>query len=265
MITSSSNGQIRHVMQLLRRSRYREEQKQFVVEGIRMFREIPPKLLVQAYVSETFAEENDWEHLCPNAEVVKDSVMVQMSDTKTPQGILGVVRQQEYSLEELLAVPQVNLILLEDVRDPGNLGTIIRCSEGAGVHGILASRESVDLYNPKVVRATMGSVFRMPVLYTEDWDGLLTRLKQEGIVLYAAHLQGRKDYDEEDYTGRIGVIIGNEARGITDRTAAAADRLVKIPMEGKVESLNAAVAASVFMYEAYRQRRQKKRASGQTG
>lgn len=255
MITSSSNSRIRHVSALLRKNRYREEQGQFVVEGIRMFREIPEDCLLEAYISESFAKENPVGKLCPDAEIVKDSVMEQLSDTKTPQGILGIVRQRRWSLEELLAVPDVNLMLLEDLRDPGNLGTIVRCSEGAGVDGVLLSRQSVDIYNPKVIRSTMGSVFRMPVIYADDWFGLLRRLKEEKVQLFAAHLQGRRDYDEEDYTGRVGILIGNEAHGLTEETAAMADCLVRIPMKGKVESLNAAVAASVFMYETYRQRR----------
>lgn len=117
------------------------------------------------------------------------------------------------------------------------------------------SETTADIYNPKVIRSTMGSVFRVPFVYTEDLPASLKALKAGGVRLYAAHLNGRNNYEKEDYTVDTGFLVGNEANGLTDETAALADACVKIPMKGKVESLNAAVAASVLMFEAARQRR----------
>ena len=117
------------------------------------------------------------------------------------------------------------------------------------------SRDTVDIYNPKVVRSTTGSAFRVPFLYTDDLPGTVRELKAGGIRLFAAHLEGRNNYEEEDYTGNTGFLIGNEGNGLTEELSAAADAWVKIPMAGKVESLNAAVAASILMFETARQRR----------
>ena len=146
-------------------------------------------------------------------------------------------------------------MILENLQDPGNLGTILRAGEGAGITGVIMSRDTVDIYNPKVVRSTMGSAFRVPFLYTDDLPGTVRELKAGGIRLFAAHLEGRNNYEEEDYTGNTGFLIGNEGNGLTEELSAPADAWVKIPMAGKVESLNAAVAASILMFETARQRR----------
>jgi TrmH family RNA methyltransferase len=145
---------------------------------------------------------------------------------------------------------------LENLQDPGNLGTIVRTAEGAGVTGILMSRGCVDIYNSKVIRSTMGSIYRMPFVYTDQWEEALRELKRQGVSLYAAHLKGQDYHDRQDYTKPAAFLIGNESRGLTEETAALADTYIRIPMCGQVESLNAAVASSILMYEANRQRRQ---------
>ena len=189
-------------------------------------------------------------------EIVSDEVFAKMSDTQTPQGILCIIRQIHYSLEDMDADDSIPLfLLLENLQDPGNLGTIMRTGEGAGVSGIIMSRDTVDIYNPKTIRATMGSVYRVPFLYTEDIRDTIIALKEKGVGIYAAHLKGSKYYDECDYTNPSAFLIGNEGNGLTEETAAIADTYIKIPMEGKVESLNAAVAAALLMYEGTRQRR----------
>lgn len=149
-------------------------------------------------------------------------------------------------------------MVLETIQDPGNLGTILRAGEGAGVTGVVMDANTADIYNPKVIRSTMGSVLRMPFVYVENFHETLKELKQRKIRLFAAHLKGKNAYDLEDYTGDTAFLIGNEANGLTEETAAMADTYVRIPMEGRVESLNAAVASSVLMFEAARQRRNQK-------
>ena len=146
-------------------------------------------------------------------------------------------------------------MVLENLQDPGNLGTIVRTGEAAGVTGILMSRETVDIYNPKVIRSTMGSVFRVPFLYADDLFGALRDLQKKGVRFYAAHLEGASVYDEEDYQAPCGFLIGNEGSGLSCEITALADARIRIPMEGEVESLNAAVAASVLLFETARQRR----------
>ena len=146
------------------------------------------------------------------------------------------------------------LMILEDLQDPGNMGTILRTAEGAGVTGIILSKNCVDLYNPKVIRSTMGSIYRMPVMQADLLE-ILPVLKENKIQTYAAHLKGKNWYHEEDYTEGTAFFIGNEGNGLSDELSDSADCLIKIPMEGKVESLNAAMAAGILMYETARQRR----------
>ena len=255
MITSASGTQMKHVRELLSKSRARAQAKEYVVEGVRMCREIPAEDLKTLYVAESFAAANDLSMFGTEPEIVKDFVMEKISDTKTPQGILAVAKQPRWKLEDLLSKEKCTLFFLENLQDPGNLGTIIRCAEGAGVDGVILSAGCADAFSPKVIRSTMGSIFRVPVISVEDFQKTLKDAQNAGFQLYAAHLKGRKDYDQVAYPGKSGILIGNEAAGLSERAAEACDELVKIPMEGHVESLNAAVAASVFMYEIYRQKR----------
>ena len=151
------------------------------------------------------------------------------------------------------------MLVLENIQDPGNLGTIFRTAEAAGATGIVLSKDCVDLYNPKVIRSTMGAIFRIPFIYTDDLIGTIDELKREGITVYAAHLKGENSYDMEDYKTACAFLIGNEGNGLPEETAACADRKILIPMEGGAESLNAAVASAVLMFEAGRQRRNKRK------
>ena len=146
-------------------------------------------------------------------------------------------------------------LVLDGVQDPGNLGTMMRTAEGAGVTGVLLSRGCVDIYNPKTIRSTMGSIYRMPVIYVENLLDLLDRFREKGIKSYAAHLEGKNSYDQECYKTGTAILIGNEGNGLRDEVSNKADIWVQIPMQGQVESLNAAIAASVLMFEVFRQRR----------
>lgn len=146
------------------------------------------------------------------------------------------------------------MLILENLQDPGNLGTIIRMAEGAGVTGVIMSCNTVDIYNPKTIRSTMGSLYRVPVIYVDDICEAVEECKQKGIRVYAAHLKGTDNYNIKDYTQPTAFMIGNEGNGLTDKLTDKADELVRIPMQGKVESLNAAIACTILTYEAVRQR-----------
>lgn len=259
MITSASNEQMKYVRQVALRAKTRREDRVFLAEGIRMIREVPGDRLVRAYCSESFLKAGENASFAEEigAEVVKDSVFRSVSETISPQGILAVVRQAEYTWDDLVSEGRP-VVILESLQDPGNLGTIFRTGEGAGIGGILMNRGTADPYGPKTVRATMGSVFRVPHLVCDSIAAAASRLKAEGYRLYAAHLAGTNLYTDEDYRSTpCAFLIGNEGNGLTEETSALADVLVRIPMEGRVESLNAAVAASLLMYEAFRQRMQK--------
>ena len=258
MKTSTANAKVKQVMNLIKKAKARNESGLFVAEGLRIFKEIPRDQIDSIFVSESFLKEEERKHLIDGMkyEVLTDEVFQVMSDTKTPQGILALVKQHAYTPEDLIRVPgPAFLMILENIQDPGNLGTIIRAGEGAGITGVLMNSTTADIYNPKVIRSTMGSVFRVPFAYTDDLTASILQLKKKGIKLYAAHLDGRNNYEKEDYTVDTGFLIGNEANGLTEDTAGLADAYIKIPMMGSVESLNAAVAASVLMFETARQRR----------
>lgn len=263
MITSTSNVQVKDLVRLQKKAKARNEEGVFLVEGIRMAQEIPKERIVRMYVSESFAKKNgsfmeQMKQMSVRAEIMSDNVFAHVSDTKTPQGVLAVVKRLEYSFEDITGkngkkIPHV--LVLDNLQDPGNLGTIFRTAEAAGATGILLGSDCVDIYNPKVIRSTMGAVFRLPFLYTEDLTGTIGELKREGIRVYAAHLEGKNTYDGECYKDGCAFLIGNEGNGLKEEVAACADTRIRIPMEGSAESLNAAVAAAVLMFEVSRQRR----------
>ncbi len=270
MITSLTNPKIKRLLQLKKKSKFREEEDVFVAEGGRMFLELPEEAVLELYVTEAFLtaakpscgqdfqREDLTERLkqFPNRyETVSEEVFAKISDTVTPQGVLAVVKRMHYRTEDLLADSRPLLLMIEDLQDPGNLGTMFRTAEAAGVSGILMSRDTVDIYNPKTVRSTMGSIFRMPFLYADSLKETIDELKRRGITVYAAALRHSVSYTEADYGKGCAILIGNEGKGLKRETIEAASRAVSIPMQGKVESLNAAVSAAVLLYEARRQRK----------
>ena len=251
MIESTANKQVKNLIQLMKKSRTRREEGLFVVEGVRMFREVSTERLVRTYVSEGFLEKEENRAVLKDIpyEVMTDKVFTAVSDTQTPQGVLCVVRQKGYTLDEMLKKEHPHLMILENLQDPGNLGTIFRTAEGAGVDGIIMSADTVDIYNPKTVRSTMGSLYRMPFSYEKDLDEVLRKVKERQVAVYAAHLKGRQNYYQEDYTKGCAFLIGNEGNGLTDHLAEQADTYIRIPMEGQVESLNAAVAEALVDFK----------------
>ncbi len=266
MITSISNDRVKKVVTYVEKSKARREDDVFVIEGMKMLREAPVLQVREVYVTERFVDhagEDDKEILWRyGAETVSDEVMKKMSDTQTPQGVLAVISQYHYSKEEVIegynqedqgAAPLI--LVLENIQDPGNLGTMLRSGEGAGVTGVILSKGCADIYNPKVIRSTMGSIFRMPFIYVESVPEILKTLGKSGIHTYAAHLKGTKNYDEFDYTKPTAFLIGNEGNGLTKETADAADTYILIPMKGEVESMNAATSSAILTFEASRQRR----------
>jgi TrmH family RNA methyltransferase len=236
-----------------------------VVEGIRAVQEVPGELLSAVYYIEGFGNTAEGQKMlasiskkAPNAslEEVATNVFKTMCDTVTPQGVLALVKMQDFTLSDVLGKGNAHIVILESLQDPGNMGTIIRTAEGAGATGIIMNSTTVDIYSPKVVRSTMGSIFRVPHIVVKDLSATIEQLKNDyRISVYAAHLKGEKYYDEFDLTSPTAFMIGNEGNGLTDEISNCASSYLKIPMEGKLESLNASVAASLLMYETHRQRK----------
>ncbi len=265
MIGSIANPRIKQLVQWQTKARERKKDNVFVAEGIKMLEEAPADWILDIYIIEDLAnklknsrnvkEQALWNKLVQiGYETVTGEVMKKAADTKTPQGVLTVLKRPAYDLEEMLSVENGLYMVLEDLQDPGNLGTIIRTGESAGINGIIMTRETVDLFNPKTIRSTMGSVYRVPFLYVETLSEVLAKMHERGIKTYAAHLDGEIYYNSFSFKHGTAFLIGNEGMGLKKQTANEADYYLKIPMAGKAESLNAAIASAILMYEAYRQR-----------
>ena len=272
-ITSVNNSRVKDIAKLIRSAKSRRERNLFIAEGMRLVAEVPPERLEELYIEEGFLEKVKREDkykdkilgLVERAEekrqcyLVSSAVMEKMSDTDTPQGIMAVAAINK---EQSVTAPDREdskeqkrfYIIIDRLQDPGNMGTIIRTAEGAGVTGIIVSRDSADPYSPKVVRSAMGSLFRMDISVSDDLVEDIRRLRKNGVKICGTHLSGTEFYDE-DFSGDIAFLIGNEGSGLSDEVSAEADTLLRIPMEGQVESLNAAVSAAVVMYEVLRQRK----------
>lgn len=256
MITSTKNQQVKTVINLQKSKKERTAGAKFAVEGLRIVRDAllsVPQNVEKIYASETFAATNPEmmamaEDVC-EVETVTDYVFAAMCETVTPQGILAVVKMMEWSVQDMkLSDESCRLVILEDIQDPGNLGTIIRTAEAAGIDGVIMSRTTADIYNPKVIRSTMGSIFRVPFVYSEDIFSAIDSLKAHKVTTYAAYLHGGTSFNEVEFAKKCAVMIGNEGNGLTKEIVEAADRRVFIPMAGSVESLNASIAAALFMF-----------------
>lgn len=258
MITSAGNARVKQVVQWQNKAKERKKDGIFLAEGIKMFEEAPLDSIVEVFISESLEQKADAFYkkklLRIGYEVVSDEVFAKMSDTQTPQGILTILKRPEYNLDLLLKQENPLFVILENLQDPGNLGTIVRTGEGAGITGVIMSAGTVDIFNPKTIRATMGSIYRVPFLYVEDMADTIQKLHKHGVHTYAAHLAGKTYYRDVSLKEPTAFLIGNEGNGLTKETADMAESYIKIPMEGQVESLNAAVATALLMYEAHRQR-----------
>jgi TrmH family RNA methyltransferase len=186
---------------------------------------------------------------------VDEQLYEELSDTETPQGALAVAQKPVWRQSELLQRPTGLFLALDGLQDPGNLGAILRTGDGAGVDGVWLGQGTVDLYNPKVLRATMGSIFRLPAFAGVDLPLLLPEMKAGGIRVVAAVPHAGLSYFQTDMKHhRLLLLIGNEAHGISRGLLNLADQAVSIPLRPVVESLNAAVAAALLIYEVQRQR-----------
>ena len=278
IISSGSNPRIRKLVELQKKAKLRRETGLFVIEGSRLCADTPAQYIKEVYMTENRirnASEKEKRLMQEHpVTLVTEEAMAKAADTTTPQGILCVAKMPVYSRESLLGKTAGEaqeadkadgrgsacggaplLLVLEDIQDPGNLGTIFRTAEAAGATGILMSRGTVDLFHPKVVRATMSAIFRMPFYISNDLCEEISALRESGIPSYAAHLDGKRVYDELPLTQGCAFLIGNEGNGLSAELTAKADEKIIIPMAGGAESLNAAMAAGILVFEAARQRR----------
>ena len=254
VITSASNPKVKYINSLLKKSGKRASEKAYVVEGLRIVLDAPIEdvrcIIVTLELLESEPKASQFVQRCTNngTEVihVSSKLMKEISDTVTPQGIMAIISRKNYEL----LLEKSRFLLLEDVRDPGNMGTLFRTAEAAGIDEVILSRDCVDIYNPKTIRSTMGTIYRLPHVIcdsNEQWQDVIGKLKSSGVTLYGGALKEARQYDKVDYHGKCGIVIGNEANGISSDTLSLIEKIY-IPMEGQIESLNAAVAGSILMY-----------------
>lgn len=264
-LTGRTNPILKEVRSLKNKNS-RAEKNLYFIEGARFTAEALKENTDICYfvLSETFASDDGSADLIERISrggfdcyLLPDSLFESISDTQNPQGVLAVLRQNKKQLKDN-SITEGLLVVLDSVRDPGNMGTIIRTADAAGCSGVIIPDGCVDIYNPKVLRATMGSVFHVPIYHCDCTAEAIGLLKDMGFLICASHLEGAVSIYQADLSGNIALIIGSEAEGISDETIWNADLLIKIPMAGRAESLNASVAAAVMMFEAIRQREMRK-------
>lgn len=260
-ITSLKNPLIKEIKSLYRKKE-RIKNSSFIIEGIKIIQEAinyeyPIRNII--YTDRLLNTKDGMEFYesiigLDNITYVPDNIFKEISDTENPQGILAIARFEYKTIEQIHKKEKLFLLLLDGLQDPGNMGTIIRTADAFNIDGIIITSGSVDPYNPKVVRATMGSIFRVPLYYTSDGLSELTSLRDKNIKIYSTSLEGSIPIYNANFKESIVLIVGNESKGVSDDYYSLSDKLIKIPMPGNAESLNAGVAASIIMYEVMKQR-----------
>ena len=251
IIIESNQNKIIKEVNSLKAKKERDKTGLFILEGKRLVDEIPNSWEIKYLLkAESYSEDINFE----NVYTVKDSLFEKISETVNPQGILAVCHIKEFNVTNVDYSNSPFFVVLENVTDPGNMGTLIRTADAAGADGIFLSKGCVDIYNPKVIRATMGSIFHLPIYRNLNLMDLMEDFKNNNVKTLAANLKGTSTPYKVDMTTACAVIIGNEANGLSDEISEMASDLVKIPMPGKAESMNAGIAGGILIYEAVRQR-----------
>jgi len=262
LVTSAQNTLVKYIQKLAQR-KFREKEQKFCLEGSLMVEEA----LLCRWPLELLAYTEEWGSSPAGRDIlglareknlkrieIKENIFKRISTAQTPQGVLAVARFPEGNLADLLAQKPSLLVLVDAVRDPGNLGTIIRSADAAAAGGVLLTKETVDLYNPKTLRATMGSIFHLPVIADLETDELPSLLSSAGLRIVAGDPAAKDILSSCNFTLPTVLAVGNEGRGCSETLLKKAGQVVRIPMPGLAESLNVALAASIMLYEVVRQR-----------
>lgn len=261
-ITSSKNPIIKEIKSLYNK-KDRWNKGLFIIEGIKIIEEAILNNVALKYIIITdkmFLLEDNKDFLMKIVDKYKiikisENLFKEISDTENPQGIVATAMFNTPILSGIFNREKPALIFLDGVQDPGNMGTIIRTCDAFNLDGIIIGPGSVDPYNPKVVRATMGSIFRVPLYISNDSLETIADLSQGGLNIFSTSLEGSIPSYDIDYKEGFVLVIGNESNGVQDPIIKKSDKLIKIPMPGFAESLNAGVAASIIMYEAMKSKR----------
>ena len=266
MISSLDNPKVKLVQKLEDRKN-RDKEAKFVIEGIRLvaeglksFKETKKFVFDFILYSKCLFQGKDGGPLLDELKSnqievfeVSDRVLSKISDVETPQGVIGVIREEKLGLVDIIRTGKSPVLVINEIQDPGNLGTIVRTADAVGAAGIIVSKGTVDLYNPKVLRGTMGSVFHLPIVRSGNLEGAIQKLKENGFVITATVVDAKSGIFDLAYSGKQAFVFGNEGEGLPDKIVGLSDRTLSIPMPGKAESLNVGVSAAIVLYEALRQ------------
>lgn len=243
-IHSAKNPQIKQWKKLLTKKE-RDKTGTFLVEGFHLVEEaLLGDQIIEIIISENKDLPPAWDFGSISVTVVSADIIMQLSDTEAPQGIVAVCRSQETNME---IVNGNKLLLIDAVQDPGNLGTMIRTADAAGIDAVIVGEGSVDIYNPKVLRSAQGSHFHLPVIRGNLFDWM-KKLKEDAIPIYGTALENAKQYTDINQSEKFALIVGNEGSGVNKELLAAATANLYIPILGKSESLNVAVATGILLY-----------------
>ena len=261
IISSKDNELIKHIKKL-KEKKYRDLNNEYIIEGTKLIKEAIEE---NANIKQIVICDN-----CQNTDIIPKELMYEIakyeciyvtekifkniSDVNTPQGILAIIEKN--NKETQIDYSQDIIVVLDDIQDPGNLGTILRTVDSIGLTQIIVSKGTADCYNPKVVRSTMGAIFRVKIIESEDLEKTLKEMKKHKFKITVSSLQTKNTIYDINYDKKV-IIIGNEANGVEQKIQDIADEKIKIPMLGKTESLNASVATGIILYEYVRQKRMK--------
>lgn len=256
-IISSKDNDIVKKVRKLKEKKYRDLENSYVIEGIKLIKEaisenanIKQIIMCDEFADSEIDKETMFEIARHNVICVTKNVFNVLTDVKTPQGIIAVVQKKKTNI---IDYNEDIIIALDDIQDPGNLGTILRTVDSANLKQIIVSKNTVDVYNPKVVRSTMGAIFRINVIEADDLKQSLQEAKENKYKVMVTSLEAKKTIYKADFNKKI-IVIGNEANGVSKEVQEFADEKVIIPMLGKAESLNASVATGIMIYEYVRRK-----------
>lgn len=251
IITSKDNELIKNIKKL-KEKKYRLDS--YIVEGIKMVKEAinENQEIALIAIREDFKIDFDTKNI--KTVTISNKIFNDISDVKTPQGILAVIKKNQNNQIE---TNSDYILALDSLQDPGNMGTIIRTADSANINQIIINKTTVDPYSPKVIRSTMGAIYRTNIIEVEDLKATLKEMKLKGFQIITTDLKATQSIYDINYNNKTVVVIGNEANGVSQEILQTADKKVIIPMLGKTESLNASIAASIMIYEYVRQKIQK--------
>lgn len=265
VISSKDNKFVKHVAKIISSSKYRKNCKEFAIEGLRLCKDAflsNVKVIALVYTEKAFFKYKEFiisaAKMCEKSCVVSEEIMKKLCSTKTPQGIICICKQYQHEFVVALEKKKIEthkIVVLENIQDPSNLGTILRTAEALGIDNVVLTEDCCDIYSPKVLRGSMGAVFRLPICFSSNVYEIIKYLKSNNIVVYATvPSKLATDVTSINFGKPCAVVIGNEGNGLKEETIAICDEKITIPMLGRAESLNVSIASGIIMWEMMRGR-----------